>query len=181
MKLRATPLLLILIVLVAVDIALRLRPAAMLVEPTLTPVPTFSPEITIQPQTIQIAFQCYERGAMIWRADSGTIYALDGHTGGRVFIFEGGTYADLPEAVGTPPRATLLLPRSGFGKVWASNRTVRSALGWAIEPERAYDALFTPYSSRMVIASPSGAVEISYLGAYFRVIAPGGMLDCPPS
>ncbi|MCC6615488.1 MAG: hypothetical protein IT320_18590 [Anaerolineae bacterium] len=177
MKRRTTLLLLILIALVAVDIALRLRPRAVPVTPT--PVPTLPLDMTIQPQTTQVAFQCYERGAMIWRSDSGTIYALEGRAGGRVFIFEGGTYADLPEAAGTPPRATLLLPQSGFGKVWASDLTVRSALGWAVEAERAYDALITPYSSRLMITLPGGAVEISYLGGYYRLIAPGDGLDCP--
>lgn len=176
MKHRATPLLLILILLVAIDIALRLRPQ---IAPMATLVPTLSLDMTIQPQTTRIAFQCYERGAMIWRADSGTIYALEGQTGGRVFIFEGGIYADLPEAAGTPPRASLLLPQSGFGKVWASDLTVRSALGWAIESERADDSLISSYASRLVMTVPGGTVEISYLGGYYRLITPGAGLDCP--
>jgi len=179
MKSRATALLLVLIALVAIDIVLRLLPILSPGVPTPTPVPTLAPETTIQPQTTRIAFQCYERGAMIWRSDSGTIYALEGYDGGRIFIFEGGMYADWPDAVGTPPRATLLLPRSGFGKVWANDLTVRSALGWAIEVERAYDALVTPYSSRIVITVPGGTVEISYLGGYFRIITPGAALECP--
>lgn len=184
MRLRLAPLIVLLIVLVAIDIALRLYsagpPVAQTPIPSLTPSApaTLAPETTIQPQTIEIAFQCYERGVMIWRSDSGTIYALEGLTGGRVFIFEGGTYADLPEAAGTPPRSTLLLPQSGFGKVWASDLTVRSALGWAVLPERAYDSLITPYSSRIVIGVPGGAVEINYLGGYYRVLTPGKALNC---
>ncbi|MCA9905167.1 MAG: hypothetical protein KC547_15030 [Anaerolineae bacterium] len=178
MRLRLAPLIVLLIVLVAIDIALRAFSAVSPTQPTPSPPATFAPETTIQPQTIEIAYQCYERGVMIWRSDSGTIYVLDGLTGGRVFIFAGGTYADLPEAAGTPPSATLLLPQAGFGKVWANDLTVRSALGWAIEAERAYDSLITPYSNRIVIGVPGSTVEINYLGGYYRVLTPGNALDC---
>jgi hypothetical protein len=120
-----------------------------------------------QPQTVRIAFQCYERGAMIWHSDSGTIYVLVGFGGGAVMIYQGGAYAELPTAVGQPPRDDLALPMSGFGKVWRGYGSVRDALGWVSTPEVGYDSLITPYATRITMSVPDGVlVDVSYRGFY---------------
>lgn len=175
---RLTPLLLILIIaLLMVDIGLRLRPLPNLA-PTTTPLVTYPADATAQPQTIEVAFQCYERGAMIWRSDNGTIYVLAGWADGAVYVYQGGSYADLPEARGRPPQPDLLLPASGFGKLWAAHTAVRSTLGWATRLEQAYDALVTPYATRLIIGLPGlGAYDISYRG-YFQFSAGSAPAVC---
>jgi hypothetical protein len=166
-------LLLLLILLVLIDIGLRLRQPEL--APTVptpaanpTAAATFPPDAAAQPQTIRVAVQCYQRGVMIWRSDSGAIYGLAGDADGAVFVYQGGAYADLPDARGHPPQADLLLPASGFGKVWAAHEVLRSRLGWATQAEAAHDALITPYATRLLIALPDvGAFDISYRG-FFR-------------
>lgn len=105
---------------------------------------------------------------MIWRADSGVIYALAGQSGGQAWVID--HYVDLPQAVGSPPRRDLLLPASGFGRVWAGMRDVRSALGWAIAPEQGYPSVITHYASRVVMTLPTGSIDVSYRG-YFAVVS----------
>jgi hypothetical protein len=72
--------------------------------------------------------QRYEHGLMIWRADTGDIWALAND--GRAFGFPSPTYANLPDnpIFGTPPDR--LRPIFGMGKVWGNFQYVRDALGW---------------------------------------------------
>ena len=168
---RTQLLLVFLIILVIMDIALRLSSSPQI---ALSPV---ADNTTPAPRTVQIAFQCYEHGYMIWRSDSGVIYALAGQDGGQAWVVD--HYVDLPEAVGSPPRSDLLLPASGFGRVWAVMADIRAALGWATAPEQAYSSVITHYASRVVMTLPTSSIDVSYRG-YFTLVSTTNTPFCPP-
>ena len=100
-------------------------------------------EPTIIENSPGATFQSFERGFMIWRADTLDIYVfLDfgrlGASGGRISVFPHSAYSTLPPN----PYRTIPLgrvsPQLGFGQVWGSTPAVREALGWAIRPEQGY-------------------------------------------
>ncbi len=86
---------------------------------------------------VAAAFQPFQNGYMIWRGDTGQIFALS--RGGSVSYYrdtwvEGETIPfDEP-----PPSPGLIQPQRGFGKVWAENQSLREMLGWAVAPEQGY-------------------------------------------
>jgi hypothetical protein len=90
-------------------------------------------------QTVQAAFQSFERGFMVWRGDLKKIYVLlnDGTWSDYDDTFVAGE--TLPDP-GTPPTG-LLAPQSGFGKVWSQHNGATS-LGWATAAEQAYSAVW---------------------------------------
>lgn len=85
--------------------------------------------------TVQAAYQPFEGGFMLWRADNSQIMVFynnaqvrrysDTWTGGEVTV---------PE---TPP-AGLFQPVRGFGNLWATMPEVRNPLGWATALEQGY-------------------------------------------
>ncbi len=85
------------------------------------------------------AFQWYERGFMIWRADTGSVIVFwGGHTGGRWTEFPEDQYGPLPDNTLTDPPPGLVVPVRGFGRVWGNFDYVRDQVGWATAPEEAY-------------------------------------------
>lgn len=86
-------------------------------------------------QTLQGAYQAFERGFLIWVPDdsvpmwmllnNGTAYRFSDQWDGSALSEE------------TPP-AGLLAPERGFGWLWRHESTVRDGLGWAVAPEQAY-------------------------------------------
>ncbi len=89
-------------------------------------------------RTVQAAYQEFERGFMIWRADTSDIYVFFRDTG-LVNRFRDtwlGEWVDYPEV---PPPGRYK-PDRGFGRVWVDNPQVRGGLGWATTFERGYTA-----------------------------------------
>jgi hypothetical protein len=86
--------------------------------------------------TVEAAFQPFQNGYMIWRADTRQIYVL----------YDGGQYETYPDtwtesegySQGDPPPEDYIHPERGFGKVWTTQPGVRDRLGWAIAPEVSY-------------------------------------------
>lgn len=110
-------------------------------------------------QRVQAAYQVYEHGFMVWRADSSEIFVLyaNGQLGhyrdswrGEYFTFESGAPSGL------------IHPQRGFGKVWMENPVVREGLGWATAPEQGYTMTYQRSGdlrySRLYLTLPSGAV-----------------------
>jgi hypothetical protein len=83
------------------------------------------------------AFQQFQRGFMIWRADTGMVMAFF-HTTHRVAFFQQSAYEGLPDNPFANVPAGLVRPINGFGRVWGSNQYVRDQLGWATGPEQSY-------------------------------------------
>ena len=86
----------------------------------------------------QAAYQLYEHGFMIWRADTGAVVVFFGDQAGRVDIFAQDAYGVLPDNPITyvPPERVRSI--NGFGKVWGNYQSVRDGLGYALGPEEAY-------------------------------------------
>ncbi|MBN1966717.1 MAG: hypothetical protein JW910_18840 [Anaerolineae bacterium] len=94
--------------------------------------------------TTYAAFQPYEGGYMIWREDTGEIWALLREGCSAAWFAEGG-YAGLPDnpvTDATPPDR--VRPVSGFGRVWGNFASIRYRLGWALAPEAGYTATIGP-------------------------------------
>lgn len=91
------------------------------------------------------AFQRFERGAMIWLAETDSIYVLyDAPRFGDAALLE--RYDDAfvegdPEpALPSLPPAGQSVPVRGFGLLWRTTSNVRQGLGWAVAPEQGYVA-----------------------------------------
>ncbi|MBN2470347.1 MAG: hypothetical protein JXN59_06450, partial [Anaerolineae bacterium] len=94
-----------------------------------------------QKTTVQLTMQRFEHGLMIWRADTGMIWAL--FDTGAVRVFPHQVYSGLPEPRPAAPPAGRASPIFGFGKVWGSYGDVRARLGWAMQPETGFTAAVT--------------------------------------
>lgn len=83
--------------------------------------------------TTYATWQRFEYGTLIWRADTGHIWALT--NGGFAFGFPARTYSGLPDnPIFNIPRG-FYRPINGFGKVWGNYPIVRLLLGNAIGTE----------------------------------------------
>lgn len=87
----------------------------------------------------QAAYQTYQNGFMIWRADTGTIYVFGL---GSVGIYPQSGYQYLPDNP-YEPGPGFIKPINGFGRVWASNDYTRKYMGWATSPEQSYQTTIT--------------------------------------
>lgn len=89
------------------------------------------------------AYQPFEGGFMLWRSDTGMIYAVD-YDGG-VFRVPVSDYSALGEdAVSEDPPPGRVKPISGFGRVWGNIDGVRDALGWGLQDEQGYALTIRP-------------------------------------
>lgn len=111
-------------------------------------------------RTVQAAYQEFERGFMIWRADTSDIYVFFRDTG-LVNRFRD-TW--LGEVVAYPeePPVGRYKPDRGFGRVWVDNPQVRASLGWATNFERGYTAWVQRSGdykyARLYLSLPDGTV-----------------------
>ncbi len=96
-----------------------------------------APAAAQQDQVVYATAQRFEHGLMIWRSDTGHIWAVADN--GLAFSFPTTSYSHLPDnpIFGTPP--SRLRPILGFGKVWGYYNTVRQDLGWPTLPEIGFD------------------------------------------
>jgi hypothetical protein len=90
----------------------------------------------------QAAYQSFEGGHMIWRADTREIYVLFMDGSYKTFVDTWAEGETLP--VETPP-AGRVQPVRGFGKIWSTQSDVRSRLGWAMQPESAHSVQIETY------------------------------------
>lgn len=168
--------------------SLTVEPATATAEaPTATPeAPTATPEaptatVETAPATVGASLQCFQNGYMIWRSDTDQIFVLFGRDGGSAVHFVKTDYDALPEATGTPPDPSLVLPILGFGKVWANNQIVRDGLGWATNDEEYYDAVLSePGLGVLRIGIPGGgAVDVIAASGNWSFPSLGNTLTCP--
>lgn len=122
--------------------------------------------------TTQAAYQRYERGFMIWLADSGDIWAFVDGQRPPWYHFNLGNYSGLPDATGNAP-AGLIQPINGFGRVWANEKginqpTLKDELGWAVVPEVSYTATWQFFGRtshvHVYLTVPDGRVADAYSG-----------------
>lgn len=92
------------------------------------------------------AFQPFEGGYMIWRGETGEIWALT-FADWQARLIPQAAYENLPDnPVPDEPPAGRVKPVSGFGRVWGNFPDLRQALGWALAGETGYVASFQPAS-----------------------------------
>jgi LysM repeat protein len=102
-------------------------------------------------------YQAFERGFMIWRADTGLITVFNGGgSNGSYGNFPVFTYSFLPENGSGAAPTGLIKPIFGFGKVWWNFEYIRKAIGWAKGSEQGYAAVFTTSSSNQIVTLPNG-------------------------
>ncbi|MFN8379141.1 MAG: hypothetical protein U0452_10770 [Anaerolineae bacterium] len=111
------------------------------------------------PYMVAGAIQPFERGMMIYRASqtpgaTGTIEAIS--MDGRF-----SRYADTwvsgvdPDSGGLTPPSGLVEPIRGFGKVWRSDGSLQSRLGWALSGEQGVTLTVLPFERGVAIFVPS--------------------------
>jgi hypothetical protein len=106
--------------------------------------------------TTNAAYEIFENGFMIWRADTGEIRVFSKND--VVSFYSQGDYQNLPDnpVTDTPPTARIS-PINGFGRIWGNNQSIRDALGWAMDTEKSYQATF----HAIYVASPDGVQSTS--------------------
>jgi len=95
--------------------------------------------LTLEPAIVQDAEQAFERGRMLWRGDTRTIYVVyEGGTLDGIFYAFADTWEEgdpVYSCAGEPP-AGRIKPWRGFGKVWCElGGPGSAAIGWALTPE----------------------------------------------
>lgn len=129
--------------------------------------------VRVQPpppvMTMQAAYQPYQGGFALWLAGSGEILTFYSGTG-RFEAWEQTTYEVLPDnpVTDTPPSG-LIMPVSGFGKVWGNYDAVRQGLGWATQAEQGYTLEITTEpdpsgSMRYIYSLPDGRKAVTING-----------------
>jgi hypothetical protein len=115
--------------------------------------------------TTDAAFQRFEHGMMVWRADTKAMYALfDDGTARRLSDNWDGTPLSYDEA---QPDG-LFLPTNGFGYAWLNDSNLWAMLGYATAPEQAYNGEFQQASIDYTHTLPPDIT-------YFR-LADGGVV-----
>lgn len=111
-----------------------------------------------QTYDVYMAYQTYDNGFMVWRSDTGAIYAFYNNTGLRyVSLPSYGNLPDNPVTDATPPNH--IRPIRGFGKVWGNFADIRTALGWATSAEQGYtsNVSIVPNTNQTTFTLPDGA------------------------
>jgi len=95
--------------------------------------------LSAEPAGIPAAYQFFEKGTMVWRSDTGMIYAIlnDGTWKAYPDTFVEGEMERDPN-IYTP--GELLQPERGFGKVWREHEELLEAIGWARAEEQGVTA-----------------------------------------
>ena len=89
--------------------------------------------------TTGAAYQEFENGYMIWRADNNEIWVFSGRETGTMSRIPTSVYGGLPDnPITDSPPFGKTLPVRGFGKVWGSFPNIRSQLGWAMGSEEGF-------------------------------------------
>lgn len=90
--------------------------------------------------TVKAAYQVFENGALLWRADTGRIYIF---TKTYVAEYSVTDYGPLPDnPITLPPPPGRVSPINGFGRVWGNYAEARNALGWGLATEQGFTATF---------------------------------------
>jgi hypothetical protein len=112
----------------------------------------------------QAAFQPYDNGYMIWRADTQEVLVLPGKTAGQAMIYPVAVYGPWPDNdVTAAPPAGHVKPIDAFGRIWRTWWPDQLGyMGWPTAPEQGYSATVTelnaslPLQSAYTITIPDG-------------------------
>ncbi len=126
------------------------------------------------PTFTQAAEQSFERGRMVWLAAQKQIYVLftDDQTPAWMIFDDNFVDGQTPDRVpeyDNPPEG-MLQPMRGFGLVWRENGPVRTRLGWALQPEMAFDGAI----QTEIDAEAGASLYLRSAGGTILMLAPGG-------
>jgi hypothetical protein len=130
------------------------------------------------PVTTNAAYQPYDRGFMIWVADSGDIWVFVNAPAPNIFAtyahFNESDYAGFADAAPQQPPPGKVQPINGFGRVWynlthyATGNKISADLGWATAPESSYSTTRQAWGrtshSNVYLSVPNGGVIDAYQG-----------------
>jgi hypothetical protein len=90
--------------------------------------------------------QAFERGVMVYRSDTRTIYVAAKDLGAALAIGNWQSFPDTwaedqPAGGGPAPVPNLYYPKRGFGKVWREHPEVQQLLGYATTPDEGIKGL----------------------------------------
>jgi hypothetical protein len=133
------------------------------------------------------AYQGFQGGAMLYRADRRQIVALCSADQQMGFVFAGGTdqapspflpdtWAEGQDPGGAPgPQPGLSAPRRGFGKLWRERDDIRRCLGYATTPEEAsYTIRVQQFARGYLVSAATPTGNFIYL---LSVPARGGTIS----
>lgn len=130
------------------------------------------------PVTSQAAYQPYERGFMVWLADSGDVWVFANAPAPNRFAtyahFSESDYAGFADAAPQQPPAGKIQPINGFGRVWhnlnnyLTGNSIRADVGWATAPKSSYSATRQVWGrtshTHTYLSLPDGHVADAYQG-----------------
>ncbi len=119
-------------------------------------------------QSVQVAYQPFENGMMIWVSQ----WSAQGQKAIYTLVQDGlyRRYADTweegqPESGGEAPPEGRLEPVRGFGAVWREQPEVREWLGWALEPEHGGEGVIQLFQTgQMIYIAPLGQTYVFIQG-----------------
>jgi hypothetical protein len=109
------------------------------------------------------AEQRFQLGRMFWQQDKGIIH----------FVYDTGAYQTAPNRWEEndpeqpcpeqgPPPASLVMPKRGFGWHWCYTPGVREKLGWALDEEMGYEAVWQTFEDGHVFQSRLNEIFVFY-------------------
>lgn len=129
------------------------------------------------PTTTQAAYQPYERGFMLWLADSGDVWVFVSPAAPQSrphwVRFSENNYAGFPDAAPQQPPPGKIQPINGFGRVWHNltgytGQKISAELGWATASESGYAATRQVWGrtshAHVYLSVPNGGVVDAYQG-----------------
>jgi hypothetical protein len=131
-----------------------------------TPPPVVTPPPTAgRGYNLNVTYQAFERGFMLFRRDNAEISVYSGSASGSLRNFPVSSYTNLPDNPFAAAPAGLIRPIFGFGKVWGNYPDIQAALGWAVGNEQGYITTVTRYgigvfdwvrpdSNRVLVSGP---------------------------
>lgn len=123
--------------------------------------------VNTNPVTTQAAYQPYEHGFLLWRADTGDVMVYGGYNGGTIIFFGEDGYAGWPDPVYTGSPEWRIRPINAFGKVWNNVQLVRDMLGYPTGPEQAYTMTVRNSGDGSIsFTLPDGRVTYTAWGAW---------------
>ncbi len=115
-------------------------------------------------QIVPVTYQAYQNGFLVWRADTGDVWAYVGvyQSGGtgELLTYASAQYARLPAQSVTPPPG-FIAPIMGFNRVWSNLGDLRRRLGWAVNTELSYTPWVRTVGGALTsFTLPSGLVAL---------------------
>lgn len=135
--------------------------------------------LTLEPAIVQDAEQAFDRGRMLWRADTRQIYVVyeGGSLDGIFYVFADTWQEGDPvySCAGEPP-AGRVKPWRGFGKIWCQlGGPSAAAIGWALDEEKGFsegngDPMVQDFEAGVILRDSIGTANRE---AYVLLMATG--------